>query len=65
MVTQILHEMESVADLVRRRDGPACGLGVPAVAVPTDRVDVRMRHQPLLDGRCGVIIEHVDHGVAF
>jgi hypothetical protein len=42
-----------------------CGLGVAAVAVATDRVNVRMRHQPLLDGLRGVIIEHVDHGVPF
>jgi hypothetical protein len=59
-LAQILHEMEPVADLPGRGGGPACGLGVAAVAVPTNRVDVRMRHQPLLDGFCGVIIEHVD-----
>ena len=64
-LAQILHEMEPVADLPSRGGGPTRGLGVAAVAVPTDRVDVRMRHQPLLDGLRGVIIEHVDHGVPF
>jgi hypothetical protein len=64
-LAQILHEMEPVADLMHRGGGPTRGLGVPAVAVPTDRVDVGMRHQPLLDGLRGVIIEHVDHGVPF
>jgi hypothetical protein len=64
-LAQILHEMEPVADLPGRGGGPACGLGVAVVAVPTNRVAVRVRHQPLLDGFCGVIIEHVDHRVPF
>ena len=41
------------------------GLGVPAVAVSTDRVDLGMGREPALHGLDVIRIQHVDHRAAF
>ena len=40
-------------------------LAIPAIPVATDRVDLRLGREPLLDGGGAVRRQHVDHRAAF
>jgi hypothetical protein len=63
-LAQILHEMNAIGDLLGCWSASAGGLGVPTVAVPTYRVNLRMSGQPAFDGFGGVC-QHVDDGSVF
>ena len=57
--------MKPVGGLSGRGRRRAGGLGVAAVAIPTDHLDGGMGRQPLLDHLGGMLIQHVEHGVSF
>jgi hypothetical protein len=62
--SQILYQMKTIGHLLGRWCAFTRGFAVPAVAISANRMDFRMRRQPLLNGLRGVLIQNVDHRIA-